>query len=441
MPHIENNPSENKSSATGSSETRADAVAARTSETTEAPGSGESEPLSALSVLRNPAVSWLADHSGVSLDPQEILGGACERLVDAGVPLQRVTCILDDAHPQIDIIGIGWRPEQGPGRVVFEYTGNPDSEGYLASPIKVIDDGGGPIRRPLHRADCPIDFPVLEDRRQEGATDYLAAPLIFSDGSPYFISFTTENPGGFTDHHLALLQETLPLLSMRLEIERRRNITTTLLRTYLGKAAAERIEQGRIRRFQCEAMYAIIVCTDLRDFTTNADRLPPHETIRLLGIYHETVAKHFQDFGGDIVKIIADSVLAIFPIEQNADQRRIDHVACGANTAVRKARESLEAITAQDLPAGVHRLRAGFALHAGEVAFGNVGAPDRLDFTVIGAAVNEVVRVEALTKQLGEPVLATATFAGLDCSVQLKSIGFHRLRGVRELKELFRPVS
>lgn len=385
--------------------------------------------------------SWLGRHGGKTLTAVEIIGAVCDRLYEAGVPLAHVMCGLSDVHPQIEGMSLRWTPGGGVQQTLFAYSETEDDLAYLASPVKAIRDGAAALRRPLYRADCPMDYPVLEDRKAEGATDYLATELVFTDASRSFMSWTTHAPGGFSYSDLAVIDGLLPLVSLRLEIDRTRTTCHTLLQTYLGRAAAERVEQGTIRRFQCETLHAIVVYCDLRGFTAIADRLPPEEVIRVLGLYHETISEPIQYFGGDIVKIIADGVLSIFPLEPGAPPERVNHVACGAHAAVRRALAALDAITSEDLPEGVEGLRAGFALHAGEVAFGNVGSADRLDFTVIGPAVNEAVRVEALTKDLGVCVLATAAFAGLDCTVELRSIGFHRLRGVRQPKELFSPQS
>ncbi len=390
--------------------------------------------------VNHPVAEWLSSHSGQTLSALEIIDGTCRRLRESGVPIERLRCVLDDVHPQIEALGISWTPEEGALEALFAYREGPYSNDYLDSPIKAIDDGVEAIRRRLHRDDCAMDYPVLRDLRDEGMTDYLAMALVFSDGTRNFISWATNNPDGFSDDQLVQIDGLTPLLAMRLEIERQRHTTRTLLCTYLGHAAAERVIKGTIRRFQCESMNAIILYSDLRGFTELADRLDPAETIRTLGLYYEAIAEPIQYFNGDIVKIIGDGVLAIFPVEKDAPREKMDHVACGANAGVKRAMGALAAVGSNQLPAGVDSLRAGFALHAGEVAFGNVGSQDRLDFTVIGSAVNEVVRVEALTKTLGFPVLTTATFASLECTVKLESVGFHHLRGVSEPKELFRPV-
>ncbi len=390
---------------------------------------------------RSPLAAWLGDHGGKALSAADIIGGACDRLLAEGVPLARVSCALEDVHPQIDSRGVRWSRGEGVAATDFAYSDIVlgDSE-YLSSPIRMIDEGGAPIRRRLHAADCPMDYPVLEDLRKEGITDYIAAALVFSDETRHFISWATDEPGGFTDRHVAVIDDAMALLSLRLEIDHTRYMTRTLLCTYLGHAAAERVIGGTIRRYQCETMHAVMVYSDLRGSTEYADGLPPEETIRLLGLYHETVAKPIQYFNGDIVKIIGDGILSIFPVPPDAPREQVDHVACGAHAAVRRAIAGLESIDPAALPSGVERLRAGFALHAGDVAFGNVGSTDRLDFTVIGPAVNEVVRVESLTKTLQTPILTTSAFAGLKCTVELESVGFHQLKGVREPKELFRPV-
>lgn len=384
---------------------------------------------------RSRIASWLADHDGVSTRAPQLLDGLCRMLVQERIPLLRVYCSLGDSHPQIRARGILWRRGQEIRESAFLARG-PEQAEYNISPIKVIHDGAAAVRRRLCDGD-PMDFPILQEVKAEGATDYLAMAIPFADGSRHFISWTTDQKGGFTPHQLERLLDLMPLIGLRLELDHARLTTQTLLTTYLGPEAARRVARGTIRRYECEMIKAIVLYCDLRGFTAMADSLPPDTVVRVLSRYYEAVAEPIRHFGGDIIKMIGDGVLAIFPLSNDAHQARIDHTACGAAAAVRRARAALYEVCTEEIASNVEPLRAGFALHAGEVFFGNVGSTDRLDFTVIGPAVNEAVRAEALTKELGVSVITTEAFAGLECTVGLRSLGRHALRGVREPKELF----
>jgi len=385
---------------------------------------------------KNLVASWLADHQGRSVPASRLLNDLCERLVAEGIPLFRVNAGLHDAHPQVAARGFRWERDKGIDEISYPYV-QEGSEGYHRSPVKVIHDGASALRRRIELKETKIDFPVVAELRELGATDYLAMALPFADGTRHFMSWSTDRAGGFSNEDLARLHDLMPLIGLRLELEHARLTTRQLLTTYLGRDAADRVVAGVIRRGQTEAIHAIILYTDMRDFTALSSRITPEALMQTLGIYYETVAEPIRRFGGDIVKLVGDGILTVFPVPRGTSQERIDHVACGAAAATRHAMAALEAIPAADLPEGVGKLRAGFSLHAGDVFFGNVGSTDRLDFTVIGSAVNEAVRAEDLTKSLRIPMVATSAFAGLRCSVDLVSVGKHRLRGVAQPIELF----
>jgi adenylate cyclase len=279
-----------------------------------------------------------------------------------------------------------------------------------------------------------LDFAVTRELREEGATDYVGMALVFSDTTRHFVSWTTDRPGGFTTDEITFFDLILPLMCMRLELAHARRITEQLLNTYLGSDATRRIISGDIRRSQGEDMAAVIFYCDLRGFTRMTDFLKPSEIIAVLGDYFDAVAGPVRLHGGDVIKMIGDGMIAIFPVKDGVG---VAKAAREAVDAAREARQALEAIPSERLPDGVDRLAAGFALHVGQVTFGNIGSRDRLDFTVIGPPVNEVSRIEPLTKVLGHSILLTADFAALSSGVEARSLGFHALRGVREPREIF----
>jgi adenylate cyclase len=345
----------------------------------------------------------------------------------------RINVSLDDFHPEVIGRSYSWSQISGLEEIDRRYTPK-RSEAYWDSPIRVIHDGAKAVRRRLEGEDAILDFAVTRELKAQGATDYVGMELAFSDGSRQFISFATKYPGGFTTRHLSLLDGLLPFISLRLEIEHARRGTQQLLSTYLGNDAARRVMGGTIRRNTGDAIDAVVFASDLRGFTRLADTLPPQDVIEALGEFFEAAANPVRRRGGDIVKMVGDGILAIFPLEGSQSESA---VAASALSAVREARATLEGLPTSALPSGVAQLRAGFALHVGRVTFGNIGSRERLDFTVIGLAVNEAFRLEALTKALGTPVLTSASFAELAGGQGLRSLGFHALRGVREAKEVF----
>jgi adenylate cyclase len=387
---------------------------------------------------RRPIAAWLADHRGGSIGAQEMFSGFCERLVAEGIQLHRVSLNLQDAHPQIAGRGFFWVREKGLDTAAYDFQGE-QTPGYLESPIRVIREGGEGLRRRLAGEGVHVDFPVLNDLKAAGATDFVAMPLVFADGSRQYISFTTDQPDGFTTEELTQLYDLIPLFGLRVELEHARYTSQTLMETYLGRQAARRVLAGAIRRGEGESIKAIVLFADLRNFTRLVSQHTPDDVVDTLSLYYEALAGPVGQFGGDIVKMMGDGLLAIFPVDAAVAGDDLDRTACGAVAAVKLAAKNLGAIPADKLPEGVDHLRAGFALHYGEITFGNIGSLDRLDFTVIGPAVNEAVRAEQLTKKLELPLVATDSFANLDCDITLRSLGFHVLRGVPQPVEIFTP--
>ena len=398
---------------------------------------GESQGKLKLGALADSAAAhFLADHRGEGLSIETIVEGLGERALADGIPLMRVSVSLSDYHPEV--IGRSYAWNRGRGIEVTDRAYTPKrSETYLGSPIKIIHDGADGLRRRLEGPEATLDFAVTRELREEGATDYVGMALNFSDTTRHFVSWTTDRPGGFTTEEVTFFDLILPLMCMRLELAHARRITEQLLVTYLGNDATRRIISGEIRRSQGEDIEAVIFYCDLRGFTGMADRLPATDVIAVLGEYFDAVAGAVRLHGGDVIKMIGDGMIAIFPIKEGMSVQR---AACEALDAAHDARRALAAIPPERLPDGVDQLAAGFALHVGKVTFGNIGSRDRLDFTVIGPAVNEVARVEPLTKVLGHSLLLTGDFVSLHCGVEAKSLGFQQLRGVREPREIFTPA-
>lgn len=401
-------------------------------------GSGPSSSDEAPGWSCMPVAAWLADHGGKSTGAAALLAELSERLCAEGIPIDRVNIALQDHHPQISARGFRWSKEEGVTDSTYPLRNTTDNPAYTGSPVEAIirrDISG--IRKQLEQVEVKPNEDLYFGLKQEGFTDYVAMPFLFADGSRHFISWATKNPGGFETGQLKKLYDLLPLMCMRFELDHARLVTETLLNTYHGRRASERIRGGTIRRNQGERIAAILVYSDLRGFTAMADTHSPEDVTKALGEYYEAVAAPIEARGGDIIKMVGDGILAIFTFMDPMMGPCENTQACEAVDAVMEAHNNLISLRPEDLPDDITQLRAGFALHTGTVTFGNVGSSTRLDFTAIGAAVNEVTRVETLTKTLGAPILATARFASLECAAELTSLGLHGLRGVREPQEIF----
>jgi adenylate cyclase len=242
------------------------------------------------------------------------------------------------------------------------------------------------------------------------------------------VSWTTDRAGGFTDLDIWFLADLVPLLALRLEIEAARFEAGVLLATYLGAEAARRVLAGDIRRGEGRTIRAALWYSDLRGFTALADR---SNVIAVLNRYFECAVGAVEAEGGEILKFIGDAVLAIFPADADAG------TACAA--ALRAAYDADRRLAVENesrRTAGQAALAQTVALHLGDVTFGNIGGPDRLDFTVIGAAVNELARLEELAPALGDTIVASGSFAAA-CPCPLLARGRHRLRGVADPIEVF----
>ena len=389
-------------------------------------------PAVPLTWSRHPLATWLVDHHGRAVGLDALLTGLCEGLVADGVPLFRVVVGVRSSHPEVAARSVVWE-HGGAGALKrdFTYTAQ-DRDTYRLSPVKLIHEGAGAIRRRLEGPDRTIDFPILVDLVELGVTDYVIMPLVDTTGRINFVSWTTDRPDGFERAHLTLLYDLLPLVALRVEIETTHDATRTLLKTYLGSEPARRVLAGKVRRGQVETIRAVVLVSDVRGFTALSDRLEPRQVVELLDAYFEACARPIEDREGEILKFIGDGLLAIFAV---GDDPR--HACATALEAARGMFDGLAELNARRASLDQPAIRCGIGLHVGDVQYGNVGAHNRLDFTVVGRAVNEASRVESLCKVLDRPLLATAPFARLAADSRLVSLGFHALRGLREPHEIF----
>ena len=377
-------------------------------------------------------VDWLIDGARTATTLQEALAQLCERLLAGGLPLHRVAVFVRTLHPDVMGQRLLWRPGEEVAISDADYA-MLESETYQRSPVRIVFRTAQPIRLPVEAADCPQDYPIVAELRTEGVSDYLIQPLPFTSGEVDAISWTTTRTGGFDAAELAALEAVRLPLARLVEIYTLRHTAINLLDTYVGRHAGERILGGRIRRGDIERIEAVIMLTDLRDFTTLSDRLPGDEVIRLLNSYFDCVVPTIEAHGAEVLKFIGDGLLAIFAVTGDVG------AACRAALAVsEEARAAIAAANAERQRAGEPLLRHAMALHVGDVLYGNIGSAKRLDFTTIGPAVNLTARLETLARDLGRDLVVSARFAA-HCPETLASLGTFRLRGFREAQEVFAP--
>ena len=356
----------------------------------------------------NPLVDWLVQEAWKAKSSPELVTALAEALTSANFPLWRLRLFIRTLHPQLFANGYTW--QRGVDEIsVFEAShAGLQSPLYADSPFAPILNGEGGIRRRLEGPDPRLDFPVLEDLVKDGATDYVAMPLRFSDGQINVLVLTSDRAGGFSTHELGQLYEILPTLSCQLESHAQRGSSLALLRAYLGRNAGRRVLDGLVKRGDGEDLHAVIWFSDLRDSTSLAETLTREGYLETVNQYFDCVAGAVIDHGGEVLKFIGDAVLAIFAIE---DVETPHPEACArALDAVQDAFERMDAVNRERHPKGEPLLAFGIGLHRGDLTYGNIGTERRLDFTVIGSAVNEASRIESLSKSLGTPVVVSSRF-------------------------------
>ena len=369
---------------------------------------------------------WLIDGARSAPLPQDVLSQLCDRLVACGIPLWRVAVFVNTLHPQIIGRRFIWRP--GAGVEISEGRfGLFDTPEFRENPVARVYATRTALRRRLTDPDCAMDFPVLQELRAEGVTDYVALPIFFTDGAVHLVTCTTRQAGGFTDAQIAGIEAIMTPLARVAEIRAWRRTASTLLDTYVGHDAGERILAGHIRRGDIEEIHAAIWLSDMRGFTALADRQPPRVLIDLLNQYFDCQVPVILDQGAEVLKFMGDGLLAIFTIDGNEAE-----VCRRALAAARRARTNIAELSASAMPG----LRFGLALHIGDVLYGNIGSGNRLDFTCIGPAVNFAARIEKLAGELGRGILASDEFAR-HCRDVFTPLGEFTLPGFSTAQQVF----
>ena len=376
----------------------------------------------ASTVLGGTIVEWLADEALLENEPAALYGELCQRLRGVGIPILRGQVGFRILHPLYDASTLSWTAERG---VVPEHY-RPDQSGneaFLRSPMGHALRHNLPVlRRRLTGETALLDFEIFEEFLESGGTDYILFTVRFgmTGDSGILCSWLGDRVSGFTDGEIAQLQRITRELGIALKAKIEHTVTQNIAHAYLGARAGQAVLNGSIRRGDGEKITAALWYSDLRHSTELADRLAADDFLRLLGRYFEMTAGAVLDHGGEVVSLIGDAVLGLFRVESTPQE------ACRrALAAAQDARARLGASAPQ--PDG-RTLDFGVALHLGEVIYGNVGVPERLQFTLVGPAVNVVVRVQDLTKNLGAQLLATAPFAAA-VPEPWRPLGDHALRG------------
>ena len=395
-------------------------------------------------------IQWLIYQAWEKAPNEALLAATAERIVAAGLPLDRCRVAMYTLHPETGSLMFDWdraenAPQSGHRHEIAYSDGNSDE--WKASPLHhMMATGTMRFRRRLAGPDAELDFPALTDFHAEGFTDYYAcmfggkeALRLIRDGERScgaMLRWLTRHPDGFSDYDIAFIDSIVPALTSAIQAHLDQEIAANLLDAYVGPLVGERILKGEIRRGMAASLNAVLMIADLSDFTSVSDIVSKEEMVSALNRYFDAMLAPVHAAGGQVLKFLGDGFLAIFPFEPGM-QREV------ARKALEAATEALTAVDAlAETEADLERPAMGLnvALHLGEVMFGNVGSRDRLDFTVIGPAVNEASRMESLCRSLGTDIILSETIAEL-LPEQTQLLTRMELRGVKGERALYAPLA
>jgi adenylate cyclase len=382
---------------------------------------------------RRKVLDWLVHDTRDQRFVDNLLVDMSERLVAAGVPIARASLHFQTNHPQWRGARLLWRTGIQEAEIDLYGYEVENTQVFLRSPLKVIHDGADELRKNLEEpvADPASEASLYTDLRQEGLTEYVAWPLEHTLGKRHVVTFSTARPGGFTQPHLDFLKDLIPVLALVTEIRLKNVMARTLLRTYVGPHASEEILAGATTRGSGATMRAAVMICDLRDFTELSSLWPRDYVIDLLNAYFDALSGPIEEHGGEILKFMGDGLLAVFPLS-------VPSACADLLSAIRKGRAAMAELNTKSAAHGHPQLGYGVGVHIGDVMYGNIGSKTRLDFTVIGPAVNIASRLETLTKEVKRPVLLSKSFVETaGCQAEADALGLFSLKGIEEQIDVF----
>lgn len=373
---------------------------------------------------RRELIDWLMRGTQAERYIDRILVELCEQLIEKGVPVARSTLHFRTHHPEWLGARILWRKGSVEAKITtFDY-GVEQTEQFRRSPASEIYAGSRFVRKNLRRlAEGSEEYPLYKELADEGLTDYAAWPIEHTLGKRHVLTFASDGPEGFSEDHLAFLTDLIPPMTLLSEIRIKNVVARTLLDTYVGPKASAEILAGATRRGTASTISAAIMICDLRNFTEISSHWDQESVLAILNGYFDAVTTPIEANGGEILKFMGDGLLAVFPL---SEPKACTNLIC----AVRKGQSAMWELNRANSSKGLPHLSYGVGVHVGDVAYGNIGSNRRLDFTVIGPAVNIASRLEALTKEAGLPVLVSQAFADMvDDGCGLSYVGDFRVRG------------
>jgi len=383
---------------------------------------------------------WITGEGLAGAAETAMMTGFCERAIAAGLPLASGLVIIDTLHPIHEGRAVRWnRAKETTQLIEYGRTNEGEAaERWRASPFYKLLETGQKASRHKIAAEVAAGSTSFSQQLEEGLTEWLAvvnrfaAEGIIGEMDCVYSGWGTDRPEGFSDADVTALKRVLPFLALAMKCAALGRMAGTLVETYLGRGAGQLVLAGRIGRGVAERIGAALWFSDLRGYTKITDTAVPDQIIPMLNDYADAVLSAIHDRGGDVLKLIGDGVLAIFRSEHGA-------TACRAAVAAAKsAAERIEDLNRRRAAESLPTTHMYLGLHVGEVFFGNIGSKDRLDFTVVGPAVNETSRIAAMCRSVDQRILMSSAFAqALDDPSRVVSVGRFALRGVGRAQELF----
>ena len=362
----------------------------------------------------------------VRADVETVVASVGEALTELGVAVDGIRVGARTLHPEFDAIAVTWTPDQALDRGVFRHADD-IREMWLKSPLyHMLSHGMSRMHRPLARADCPMDFPVFEELREQGFTDYLAHLVPVGEGSRsrsegFLVRWLSRRPEGFDAADLSIFDRLVSRMVAACEPGRERAIARDLLGAYLGPRSGAAVLSGAVQPGHTESLEAVILVADLTGFTAASDTMPGARLVEFLDRHFDAMIPPIEAEGGEILAFLGDGFLAAFDAAGDPAE------ACLRGAAAARAIQARIEAFREEEPAG---LPVDIALHIGTVRYGNVGGGGRQAFTVIGPAVNLASRIEALCRPLKCPILVSAEVAEHLPADALQDVGTHPVRGM-----------
>lgn len=350
-----------------------------------------------------PVIRWLVEEGRFSSDLDELVVMLGNRLLAAGAPVWRLRLSVRTLHPLIAAVTSVWEKDRETVQWIESPHGLEGRAGHKGSPLEIIATSRSPFRKRLSDGLSVADHNVLHELRARGATDYFGLPMRLADEHYPILVLVTDAREGFSDRDIEGFTEVASFLAPVVEVFRQRRLSLAVAEAYLGRRTGRRVLEGQITRGHVEKINAAILISDIRDWTGLNDRLPAETAVELANRCFDVLADAVEANGGEILKFVGDGLLAIFP---TSDDDESAGTVC--ENALAAARTALGAVEQSDPPVGA---RFGIGLNFGEVLYGNIGSSARLDFTVMGQAVNIAARIEGLCDATGRPLLFSQQFA------------------------------